>query len=171
MSIPATGAGVERLFNSAGDVCHYRRGSLNTETVRDIILYMCTTRFDIKEEQRLILQEYLLDHEIAASAETLDIQTHAFKTISDDEEDVDIRLDTPAATSITQATPDALPLSVVAAGKRPAVTSDDEEDSDADEFADPHMNRASPFPNFPDTQHRVSGRIRKKSRLLDGYIA
>ncbi|OJJ83726.1 uncharacterized protein ASPGLDRAFT_47396, partial [Aspergillus glaucus CBS 516.65] len=131
---------------------------------------MCTTRFDIKEEQRLILQEYLLDHEMAASAEALDVQTHAFKAISDDEEDVKICLDTPAATSIMQATPDVPPLSAVTAGKRPAVTSDNEEDSNADEFADPDKNRASPSPDFPDTQHRVSGRIRKKLRLLDGYI-
>lgn len=132
---------------------------------------MCTTRFDIKEEQRLILQEYLSDHEIAASAEALDVQTHAFEAISDDEEDIEIRLDTPAAISITQTTPDAPPLSAVAAGKRPAANSDDEEDSDADEFADPDKNRASPLPDFADTQHRASGRIRKKSRLLDGYIA
>ncbi|KAL2694984.1 hypothetical protein AAEP93_011738, partial [Penicillium crustosum] len=111
ISILATGAGVERLFNSARDIYHYRRGSLNLETVRDIILYMCTTRFDIKEEQRLILQEYLLDHEIAASTEALDVQIYAFEAISDDEEDVEICLD---------ATPDAPLLSVVAAGKRPA---------------------------------------------------
>jgi hypothetical protein len=168
MSIPATGAGVERLFNSARDVCHYCRGSLNPETIRDIMLYMCTTRFDIKEEQRLILQEYLLDHEMAASAEALDIQTHTFEAISDEEEDVEIRLDTPAATSITQVTLDAPLLSAVAAGKRPAVTSSDEEDSDADEFADLEENPSSSVPNM---QHRVSGRMRKKSRLLDGYIA
>ncbi|KAJ6118851.1 hypothetical protein N7471_013471 [Penicillium samsonianum] len=43
--------------------------------------------------------------------------------------------------------------------------------TDADEFAEPDKNRASPLPDFPDTQHRASGRIRKKSRLLDGYIA
>ncbi|KAJ5836145.1 hypothetical protein N7447_002171, partial [Penicillium robsamsonii] len=55
--------------------------------------------------------------------------------------------------------------------KRPAVNSDDKEDSDTDEFTEPDKNRASPLPNFPNTQHRVSGRIRKKSRLLDGYIA
>jgi hypothetical protein len=50
MSILATSAGVKRLFNSARDVCYYRPGSLNLETVRDIILYLYTTRFDIKEE-------------------------------------------------------------------------------------------------------------------------
>jgi hypothetical protein len=168
MSIPATGAGVERLFNSARDVCHYRRGSLNPESIRDIMLYMCTTRFDIKEEQRLILQEYLSDHEIAASAEALDIQTHTFEAISDDEEeDVELRPDTPAAISIIQTTPNAPPLSAVAARKRPTVTSSDEEDSDADGFVNPEENLSLSFPN---TQHRVSGRIRKKSRLLDGYI-
>ncbi|KAJ5661918.1 uncharacterized protein N7477_009534 [Penicillium maclennaniae] len=32
-SIPATGAGVERLFNSARDICHYRRGRLNSITI------------------------------------------------------------------------------------------------------------------------------------------
>jgi hAT family dimerisation domain. len=157
MSIPATGAGVERLFNSARDICHYRRGSLNPETIRDIMLYMCTTRFDLKEEQRLILQEYLMDHEMAASAEALDIQTHSFDAISDNEEDVEVHHDIP-------------PLSAVAAGKRPAVSFGDEEDSDADEFADIDKDRVSPSPDLPDTQYRVSGRMRKKSRLLDGYI-
>ncbi|KAJ5288288.1 hypothetical protein N7508_011063 [Penicillium antarcticum] len=168
MSIPATSAGVERLFNSTRDICHYRRGSLNLETIRDIMLYICITRFDIKEEQRLILQEYLSDYEITASAEALDFQTYTFEAISDDEEeDVEIRLNTPAAMSITQATLDAPPLSAVAAGKPPAVNSGDEEDSDADGFVDLEENLSL---SFPDTQHRVSGRIRKKSRLLDGYI-
>lgn len=157
MSIPATGAGVERLFNSARDVCHYRRGSLNPETIRDIMLYMCTTRFDMKEEQRLVLQEYLLEQEIAASAEELDIQTHSFDAISDNEEDIDSveeYHDTPSLSAVTD-------------GKRPTVFSGDE-DSDIDElaFVDANGNQSSPL---HDTQPRVSGRIRKKSRRLDGY--
>lgn len=32
LSIPATGAGVERLFNTARDICHYRRGRMKSET-------------------------------------------------------------------------------------------------------------------------------------------
>ncbi|KAJ5300263.1 hypothetical protein N7508_007506 [Penicillium antarcticum] len=101
-------------------------------------------------------------------SEALDVQTHTFEAISDDEEeDVELRLDTPAAISIMQTTPNAPPLSAVAAGKRSAVTSSGEEDSDADGFANPEENLSL---SFPDTQHRVSGRIRKKSRLLDGYI-
>ncbi|KAJ5305488.1 uncharacterized protein N7443_005148 [Penicillium atrosanguineum] len=156
MSIPAAGAGVERLLNSARDICHYRRGSLSLETIRDIMLYMCTTRFDIKEKQRLILQEYRLDHEIAASAEALDVQTHNFKATSDDEEDIKIRLDIPAATAIPQATVDAPPLSAIAAGKRPAVTSGDEEGSDTNEFKDSDENSVSPLPGLPDTQYSAS---------------
>ncbi|KAJ6020259.1 hypothetical protein N7522_000334 [Penicillium canescens] len=48
--------------------------------------------------------------------------------------------------------PAALPLSEVAARKRPAVTFDDEEDANADKFADLEENSLSPL---PDTQHRV----------------
>lgn len=157
MSIPATGAGVERLFNSARDICHYRRGSLSPETIRDIMLYMCTTRFDTKGEQRQVLQEYLSEQEIAASSEELYIGTHCAEAISDTEEDMEMHLHTPAIAS----------LSAVAAGKRPAFNSDDEEDSDADDITDPEETSALPL---PDTQQRVSGRMRKRSRLLDGYI-
>ena len=167
MSIPATGAGVKRLFNSARDICYYRRGSLNLETIRDIILYMCTTRFDTKEEQRLILQEYLSEEEIAASSEELDIQTTCSEAISDTEEGIEIHLNTPATAVTTQVTQDAPPLSAVVARKRPAVSSDDKEDSDTDEFAYLDKNSALPL---PDMQYRISGRIRKKSRLLDRYI-
>lgn len=152
MSIPMTSAGVECLFNSARDVCHYRRGSLNPDTVRDITLYLCTTRFDIKEEQRLILQEYLSEQEIAATSEELDIETHCSEAISDTEEDIELHLDTPAVPL----------LSEVAARKRPAVTFGDEEVPNADEFADPEENSVSPL---PDTHYRVSCRMRKRLRL------
>jgi hypothetical protein len=52
LSVPATGAGVERLFNSARDVCHYRRGSLKPETIRDLMMFMCTSKFDLDECNR-----------------------------------------------------------------------------------------------------------------------
>ncbi|KAJ5954443.1 hypothetical protein N7501_008722 [Penicillium viridicatum] len=31
--VPITGAGIERLFNSVRDICHYRRGSLYEGTI------------------------------------------------------------------------------------------------------------------------------------------
>jgi hypothetical protein len=157
MSISATGAGVERLFNSARDVCHYRRGSLSPETIRDIMLYMCTTRFDTNEEQWLILQEYLSDEEIIASSKEFNIKTHCAEAISDTKKDIEIHLDTPAVP----------PLSEVAAGKRPVVTFEDEKDPNINEFTDLEESSASSLFN---TQHRVSGRMRKRLRLLDRYI-
>ncbi|KAJ5310934.1 pyridoxal phosphate-dependent transferase [Penicillium atrosanguineum] len=50
-SIPATGAGVERLFNSARDICYYRRGRLNSTTIQDLIIFSCLTQFEIEDEQ------------------------------------------------------------------------------------------------------------------------
>ncbi|KAJ5117374.1 hypothetical protein N7448_011006 [Penicillium atrosanguineum] len=93
----------------------------------------------------------------SATSEELDIETHCSGAISDTEEDIELHLDTPAVP----------PLAEVAAGKRPAAAFDDEGDSNADKFADPEENSVS---SLPDTQHRVSGRMRKRSRLLDGYI-
>ncbi|KAJ6105315.1 hypothetical protein N7523_010125 [Penicillium sp. IBT 18751x] len=48
LAIPATGAGVERLFNTARDICHYRRGSLKSRTIEELMLYLCTSRFDLE---------------------------------------------------------------------------------------------------------------------------
>lgn len=89
MSIPATGAGVECLFNSARDICHYRRGSLKPKTIRDIMLWICTTRFDLQEQKRLILQEYLSHQEIAAMTEANETRHELFDPISDTEEETE----------------------------------------------------------------------------------
>ncbi|KAJ5316459.1 hypothetical protein N7476_006766 [Penicillium atrosanguineum] len=50
-SIPATGAGVERLFNSARDIYYYRRGRLNSTTIQDLMMFSCLTQFEIEDEQ------------------------------------------------------------------------------------------------------------------------
>lgn len=59
LSVPATGVGVERLFNSARDVCHYRRGSLKASTIRELMMFMCTTKFDIEEKELAFASEFL----------------------------------------------------------------------------------------------------------------
>jgi hypothetical protein len=69
LSIPASGAGVEWLFNSARDICHYCWGSLQPQTIRDLMMYMCTSRFEIEEEKRIMLSEYLSIQEIQAVKE------------------------------------------------------------------------------------------------------
>jgi hypothetical protein len=59
LSIPATGAGIEKLFNSARDICHYCRGSLNASTIQELIMFMYTTKFKVEEAQLAYLQEFL----------------------------------------------------------------------------------------------------------------
>ncbi|KAJ5253697.1 hypothetical protein N7524_010877 [Penicillium chrysogenum] len=63
LSIPATGVGVKRLFNSTRDIYHYRRGSLNTITIKDLMIFIYTTRFDIKEKQLAFIKDFLIKEE------------------------------------------------------------------------------------------------------------
>lgn len=51
------------------------------------MLWMCTTRFDLQEQKRLILQEYLSYQEIAAATEANESWDESFDPISDTEED------------------------------------------------------------------------------------
>lgn len=89
LSIPATGAGVERLFNTARDICHYRRGRLNATTIQELMMFLCTVRFDMQEEQFTFLKEFFSRDEIeAANEEREDSPTQVdIDPISDDEED------------------------------------------------------------------------------------
>ncbi|KAJ5382081.1 uncharacterized protein N7496_004509, partial [Penicillium cataractarum] len=63
LSIPTTSAGVKRLFNTTRDIYHYRRGSLNTTTIQELILYRITFR-----------KEYLSKGEIEADHKEKDTQ-------------------------------------------------------------------------------------------------
>ncbi|CAG8243499.1 unnamed protein product [Penicillium salamii] len=52
LSFPATSVGVERLFNTARDICHYRRGRMKSKTIEDLMMFLCTSRFDIEDRLR-----------------------------------------------------------------------------------------------------------------------
>ncbi|OQE30681.1 hypothetical protein PENFLA_c002G11096 [Penicillium flavigenum] len=134
LSIPASGAGVERLFNSARDVCHYRRGSLQPQTISDLMMYMCTSRFEIQEEERAMLSEYLSAQEIQAAKEERTQQQLVVDPISDNEEDE-------GSTTQLQDSPK-LPR------RLPRVRPDDDEEDDSQEPEEIPL---------PETQHRVSG--------------
>lgn len=86
LSIPATGAGVGRLFNSARDVCHYRRGSLNPSTIQDLMMFICTSRFEIEDSQRTLINEYLSHEEIQANQEAKSTDAYQLEPISDYDE-------------------------------------------------------------------------------------
>jgi hypothetical protein len=53
LAIPASGVGVERLFNQARDICTYRRHRVKPETLRLLVMLMCMDSFNLKEEYRL----------------------------------------------------------------------------------------------------------------------
>lgn len=164
LSIPATGAGVERLFNSARDVCHYRRGSLKPKTIQDIMMFMCTSRFEIAEDRRALINEYLSHEEIQAAQEEKDTRANDLEPISDDDEDKDEDEEEDAVSNNAVSDdirPTVQPPSGRALGKRRKSTASEPEDKEQD-------NEDSDLP-LPDIQHRVSGRVRKRSKLLDGY--
>ena len=55
LTIPSSGAGVERLFNSAYNICHYWWGKLHTETIKALIVQIYTDRFAIASEYAELL--------------------------------------------------------------------------------------------------------------------
>ena len=57
LAIPSSGAGVERLFNSAHDICHYQWGKLHAETIEALMVQMCTDRFAIASEYAELLDD------------------------------------------------------------------------------------------------------------------
>lgn len=65
LSIPASGAGVERLFNCARDICHCRRGQLKASTIRALMLHQFTTRFGVEQKGINVVNEYLSAAEAA----------------------------------------------------------------------------------------------------------
>lgn len=154
LSIPATGAGVERLFNSARDVCHYRRGSLNATTIQDLMMFMCASKFDIEEKQLALISEFLSDEDKEQASEERDTPfLEDLDPISDnEEEDIVIPPDQP----MTQT------LSERAAGKRrQSVASDIEGEGQEATASDDEAGYPLPY-----TQ-RVSGRNRKRTRRED----
>jgi hypothetical protein len=110
---------------------------------------MCTTRFDLQEQKRLILQEYLSHQEIAAASEANESRDESFDPISDTEEDDAQPQD---RESLPRSRTTTLDLEGIE-----AIDHDEDDDDDAN------------LP-LPDTQQRVSSRKRKRSKLLDGYV-
>ncbi|CAP94930.1 hypothetical protein N7489_004599 [Penicillium chrysogenum] len=167
LSIPATGAGVERLFNSARDVCHYRRGSLNPSTIQDLMMFMCTSRFEIEDSQRTLINEYLSHEEVQANQEAKSTDAHQLEPISDYDECESDRADEDEIEPVPDPTrmepSELLPCQPLVNGPQPKRRQRGLSEKEEGEHED------NSEPGLPDTQNRHSGRVRKRSRLLDGY--
>lgn len=62
LAIPATGAGVGRLFNTARDICRDRQ--LNSDVIEELMLFHCTSRFDLDVQEAKEVAEDLSSDEI-----------------------------------------------------------------------------------------------------------
>ncbi|QKX61420.1 uncharacterized protein TRUGW13939_08568 [Talaromyces rugulosus] len=91
LSFPATGAGVERLFNTARDVCHYRRGRMKTETIEELMMFLCTSKFDIEAQEAKLLEKFFSQDELEAAKEEREekLNKDEINPISDTEEQED----------------------------------------------------------------------------------
>ncbi|KAJ5300082.1 hypothetical protein PENANT_c146G01845 [Penicillium antarcticum] len=172
LATPASGAGVERLFNCARDVCHYRRGQLKPETIRSLMLHLFASKFELQQTELEMIKEYLSSGEAAILDQTWKPtpSLNDIEPISENEEDGnqaedgsdDSENDLGGNHTVEQATP----TPVTTQGKQPrrkrphsAVEPQDDGDNDL------------PLPEMPaegSTQGR-SGRIRKKPKQPDGF--
>lgn len=165
LSIPASGAGVERLFNCARDICYYRRGQLKPSTIRGLMLYQFATNFEIEQKEIEVIKEHLSIGEAALldQARKLMPQLETLKPISDnEEEDQELSIeDTQRIESCNDDSEDgrndrSKQLQYNRSKKRLSEALDDDDDS---------------LPEMPmdeGTQGRL-GRIRKQPRLPNGF--
>lgn len=164
LTTPASGSGVERLFNSARDICHYRRGSLKSKTIKGLMLFMCTTKFDMESEQLCHIDEYLTTQETQAEKEEKDAWKAEveFNQISDDE-------DEPSVITFQNVQP----IHEHVLGKRQRVEAPTDKHGPLIELGEEdeiplrdnsHMQAES------STQRRSSGRLPKRSRRDEDFV-
>lgn len=171
LSVPATGAGVERLFNSARDICHYRRGSLHETTIQDLMMYMCSEKFTL-EGQQLTRMEKPMESESQEALEedeALKANAEDAAPISDDEEveeseEFEGNIQSEAIYQVE---------GMLAETDRPSMHSQtydvegEEEEVDEDDEAD---LLPPPITQLGDSsQKRSSGRVTMPSSRLQGY--
>jgi hypothetical protein len=79
---------VERLFNTARDVCHYRQGRIKSQTIEELMMFLCTSRFDIEEQEAKLLEKFFSYKEMESTKEEKDEKLDEIEIdpISDTEE-------------------------------------------------------------------------------------
>src|SRR5438034_11705574 len=84
LAVPASGVGVERLFNMARDICHYRRSHLKAETISKLMI--------MKHFDNVILQEesIITDADYKAEQKKLEMEEINRKVDSEVGKKIDI---------------------------------------------------------------------------------
>lgn len=128
---------------------HNRRGSLNAKTIQDLMMFMCTTKFDIEEKELAFLGQFLSKEEREAANEEKEAQGQDnLDPISDNEEDDPVCIQ------------DHQQLSLDKGQRNPTSTTLESEDD---------LPLPANLCEEGNTQQRMSGRARKRSRLLNGF--
>jgi hypothetical protein len=79
LSFPAIDAGIKRLFNTARDICHYRRGRMKPETIEELMLFFYISRFDLKKQQAKKLKKFFSLDKLEAAKEEKDEKSKKIK--------------------------------------------------------------------------------------------
>ncbi|KAF4219054.1 hypothetical protein CNMCM5878_003909 [Aspergillus fumigatiaffinis] len=168
LSVPATGAGVERLFNSARDICHYRRGSLNEKTIQDLMMYMCSQKFTLDNQQLSRLEKLPPEGDIQVSREeeyALKATEDEFDPISDFEEDEETNVDENSVQGMDTDEEVETEVEVSRVDRPPTCVSEELEENGGETSLLP-----PPIVQLRDrSQKRSSGRATMPSSRLQGY--
>jgi hypothetical protein len=183
-TIPASGAGVERLFNSARDIYYYRRGRLNKTAIQDLIIYRCISEFDLDitdlagesdGEEEPIAEE----RQQAALRQEARLGQFTPVLISDNEEDKDEDEDEDdegEGESEDRYKVNFVPFgaNVLSATSRPSQRALGKRRQSVDRYGEEEDETKPQLPRLPQdkegySQMRTSGRARKRPRNLDNY--
>ena len=133
------------------------------------MMFMCTTKFDIEEKELAFISHFLSKEEREAANEEKESQAlDDLDPISDNEEDDSVPIRNQLTTS--QLILNKRERNTTSATS--TIESENEEDQEASTRSeDEDINLPSPttLHKRSNTCQRVSGRVRKRSRLLDGY--
>lgn len=163
LSTPASGAGVERLFNCARDICHYRRGKLKPETIKELMLHFFSSKFDLQQSELDLIKEYTLEGEAAILNESWKPSPalNDIDPISDDEEEGGHQTEELVDEPESDLESEAYLTQTTTQSKRPHQAIEPQDSDDG----------GLPLPEMPieeATQGR-SGRIRKRPKMPDGF--
>ena len=88
LSTPASGAAVERLFNCARDVCHYRQGQLKPDTIKGLLLHLFSPKFELEQSELQMIKENLSSGDAAMLDQIMKpVPLNEVEPISDNEEE------------------------------------------------------------------------------------
>ena len=76
------------MFNTTRDIYHYRYGRIKAETIKELILFLCTSRFDLEVQEAKDLKRFFSLNETEALREEKDdkLKDIEIEQISDTEE-------------------------------------------------------------------------------------